>query len=42
MDIIVTSVEIVTKWHKIKLVGMPLDRYLHKKGMELLKREIDL
>ena len=42
VDAMVTGVEIVTKWHKVKLAGIPLDRYLHKKGMELLKREIDL
>ena len=42
MDVIITGVKIVIKWHKVKLVGIPLDKYLHEKGMELLKREIDL
>ena len=42
MDIIVIGVKIVTKWYKVKLVGMLLNRYLHEKGMELLRREIDL
>ena len=41
VDATVTDVEIVTKWYKVKLAGMPLDRYLHEKGIELLKREID-
>ena len=42
MDVIITSVEIVIKWYKVKLAGIPLDKYLHEKGIELLKREIDL
>ena len=31
VDVAVTGVEIVTKWHKVKLAGMPLDRYLQEK-----------
>ena len=42
MDVIITGVKIIIKWHKVKLTGIPLTKYLHEKGMKLLKREIDL
>ena len=40
VDILVIRIEIVTKWHKVKLVGIFLIRYLLYGGMELLQREI--
>ena len=36
VNMLITEVEIVTKWHKIKLAGIPLIRYLPHGGMELL------
>ena len=41
VDVLVTGAEVVTKWHKVKLAGMPLYRYLQHGGMELLQREIE-
>ena len=41
VDVLVTGIEVVTKWYKIKLAGMPLLRYLPYGGIELLQREIN-
>ena len=35
VDVLVTGVEVVIKWYKVKLAGMPLLRYLPYGGMEL-------
>ena len=41
VNIIVIGVKIITKWHKVKLAEMSLNKYLHKKDIKLLKREIN-
>ena len=36
VNMLIIEVEIVTKWYKVKLAGIPLIRYLLHGGMELL------
>ena len=42
IDPTVVGVEILEYWQRLKVHGMPLERYLGEKKMELLKREIEL
>lgn len=41
VDQAVIGVETLERWNWLKIHGMPLDRYLEERKMELFKREIE-
>ena len=41
VDETVTGVEVLEQWHRLKVHGMSLERYLGSGNMELLKREVE-
>ncbi len=41
VDPAVVGVEILENWQRVKVHGMPLERYLGERKMELLRRKVE-
>lgn len=42
VDSAVVKIEILEYWQRLKVHGIPLERYLRERKMELLKRKVEL